>query len=95
MGAPLKIETGRMTSKGQVLIPKAVRDAIGLAPNAPYKVMINEKNQAVIAPIGYGPEDAEERVRRMREGLNALRGISKLGMSTDEYMKLIRGDFEP
>jgi antitoxin PrlF len=50
MNAQSKIETGRMTSKGQVLIPKAVRDAIGLAPNAPYKVMINDQNQAVIAP---------------------------------------------
>ncbi len=95
MNAYTKIDTGRMTSKGQVLIPKAVRDATGLKPNAPYKVMINEKNQAVIAPIGYGPDDAEERVRRMREGIAKLRGTGKLGMGTDAYMKLIRGDFEP
>jgi antitoxin PrlF len=91
----IKGEKGRMTSKGQVLIPRAVSDAIGLAPNAPYKVMINDQNQAVVAPVGHGPEDAEEGVRRMREGLRALRGVSKLGMSTDEYVKLIRGDFEP
>jgi antitoxin PrlF len=95
MNAHTKIETGRMTSKGQVLIPKSVRDAIGLAPNAPYKVTVNEHSQAVISPIGYGPEDAEERVRRMREGLAKLRGTSKIGMSTDDYMKLIRGDYEP
>jgi antitoxin PrlF len=95
MNANTKIDTGRMTSKGQVLIPKAVREAVGLKPNAPYKVMVNDQNQAVIAPIGYGPEDADERVRRMREGLARLRGSSQIGMSTDEYMKLIRGDFEP
>jgi antitoxin PrlF len=95
MNASIKIETGRMTSKGQVLIPKAVREAIGLAPNASYKISVNDQRQAVIAPIGYGPEDAEERRRRIREGLDALTGISKIGMSTDEYMKLIRGDFEP
>lgn len=95
MNAHSKIETGRMTSKGQVLLPKAVRDAIGLKPNAPYKVMVNDQNQAVIAPIGYGLEDAEERVRRMREGIAMLRGTSKLGMATDEYMTLIRGDLEP
>ena len=95
MNAYTKFETGRMTSKGQVLIPKAVRDAVGLRPNAPYKVMVNDQNQAVVAPLGHGPEDADERVRRMREGILKLRGTSKLGMTTDEYMKLIRGDFEP
>jgi antitoxin PrlF len=95
MNAPSKIERGRMTSKGQVLIPKAAREAAGLKPNAPYKLRVNEQNQIVIEPLGYGPEDAEERVRRMREGIAKLRGTSKLGMSTDEYMKLIRGDYEP
>lgn len=95
MNAPAKIETGRMTSKGQVLIPKAAREAVGLKPNAPYKLRVNEQKQVVIEPLGYGPEDAEERVRRMREGLMKLTGISKLGMTTDEYMKLIRGDYEP
>ena len=95
MNVPAKIETGRMTSKGQVLIPKAARDAAGLKPNAPYKLRVNEHNQVVIEPLGYGHEDAKERVRRMREGLKKLTGISKLGMTTDEYMKLIRGDYEP
>jgi antitoxin PrlF len=95
MNAQTKSETGRMTSKGQVLVPKAMRDAIGLAPNAPYKITVNAANKAEISPIGYGPEDAEERVRRMREGLKKLTGISKLGMTTDEYMKLIRGDYQP
>lgn len=95
MNAQTKIETGRMTSKGQVLLPKAVRDAIGLKPNAPYKVTVNDQNQAVIAPLGYGPEDAEERVRRMREGIAKLRGTGRSGKSTDEIMKELRGDWEP
>lgn len=95
MNAHTKVETGRMTSKGQVLLPKAVRDAIGLKPNAPYKVMVNEQNQAVIAPIGYGPEDAEERARRVREGLRLLSGSGKSGLTTDEIMRDLRGDWEP
>lgn len=95
MNAHTKIETGRMTSKGQILLPKAVRDAIGLAPNAPYKVTVNDKQQAVVSPLGYGPEDAEERVRRMREGLAMLRGTGKSGKSTNEIMREIRGDWEP
>ena len=95
MNAHTKFESGRMTSKGQVLIPKAVRDAIGLAPNAPYKITINAENKAVISPIGYGPEDAEERVRRMREGLKLLAGTGKSGKTTDEIMRELRGDWEP
>ncbi len=95
MNAHTKVETGRMTSKGQVLLPKAVRDAIGLKPNGPYKVMVNDQNQAVIAPIGYGPEDAEERARRVHEGLKLLSGSGKSGLTTDEIMRDLRGDWEP
>ena len=95
MNAPFKPETGKMTSKGQVLIPKALRDAAGLKPNAPYKVSINEHHQVIIAPIGYGPEDAEERVRRMREGLLKLSGIGQDKRPTDEIMRDLRGDWEP
>ena len=95
MNAPVKPETSRMTSKGQVLIPKAVRDAAGLTPNAPCKIWVNDQNEVVIAPFGYGPEDAEERIRRMREGLLMLSGSGKDGRSTDEIMRELRGDWEP
>lgn len=95
MNAPTKFETGRMTSKGQVLIPKAVREAIGLAPNAPYKVSVNAANKAEISPIGFGPEDSKERARRIREGLAMLRGTGQSGKSTDEIMRELRGDGEP
>ena len=95
MNAHTKVETGTMTSKGQVLIPKAIREAVGLVPGGPVKVMLNEQGQAVVTPIGDGPEDAEERVRRMREGLLAIAGQYKTGQSTDEYMREIRGDYEP
>ena len=84
-----------MTSKGQVLIPKAVREAIGLAPNAPYKITVNGANKAEISPIGYGPEDADERVRRMRDGLAKLSGTGTSGKTTDEIMRDLRGDWEP
>ena len=55
MNAPTKFETGRMTSKGQVLIPKAARDAVGLVPNGPCKIAINDQNQIVIAPLENRP----------------------------------------
>jgi antitoxin PrlF len=97
MNAPSKIETGTMTSKGQILIPKAMREAAGLKPGWPYKVAVNAEGQVVVAPLGFGPDDAQERVRRMREGILAIAGKypNPDGMSTDEYMRELRGDYEP
>lgn len=95
MNAQTKIETGRMTSKGQVLIPKAVRDAVGLKPHAPYKVSVNAENKVVIEALGIGPDDVEERRRRVREGLRLLSGTGKSGQSTDDIMRDLRGSWEP
>jgi antitoxin PrlF len=95
MNAHAKFDTGRLTSKGQVLIPKAAREAAGLKPNGPCKIVVNEHNQVVISPLGFTPEEAEERVRRMREGLKLLTGLSKDGRGTDVIMRELRGDWEP
>ncbi len=97
MNAPTKIETGTMTSKGQVLIPKAMREAAGLVPGRPYKVTVNDAGQVLVEPLGFGPGDAEERMRRMREGLLALAGKypNPDGLTTDQYMRELRGDYEP
>lgn len=84
-----------MTSKGQVLIPKAARDAVGLKPNGPCKVAVNEQNQIVITPLGFGPEDADRRAARMREGLKKLAGLSRDGRGTEAIMRDLRGDWEP
>lgn len=97
MNAQTKIETGKMTSKGQVLIPKALRDEAGLSPNGFYKMRINNDGEIVVGPIGYGAQDAELRRERMITGLKKLRGKypNPDGLSTDEIMREIRGDWEP
>ncbi len=86
-----------MTSKGQVLIPKALRDRNGLVPNGPVRVGLNDRGETVILPNHPKQnETLEQRKARIRAALEAATGIIDLGgLTTDEYMREIRGDWEP
>ena len=100
MNAPSKIDHEaivNMTSKGQVLVPKEIRDLIGLKPGQPVRVGTNAQGQAVIVPTGKAtPQTAEEKQARIRAALERARGTINLGgMTSDEYMKWLRGDWEP
>lgn len=74
----------KLTSKGQVTIPKAIRDALGLDPG-----------DAVEFEIG---EDGKVQLRRafdaqaFRRAAEAARGKGRSGMSTDELMRMTRGE---
>lgn len=100
MNAHSKIELEtlvNMTSKGQVLIPKALRDQSGLVPNGPVRVGINDRGETVVLPA-FDPqrEAPEQRRKRFRQALKNVRGTLDLdGMTTDEYMRELRGDWEP
>ncbi len=101
MNAQTKIEHEtlvNMTSKGQVLIPKVLRDRIGLVPNGPVRVGLNDRGEAVVLPANSRPaETIEEKRSRIRAALEAVAGKypNPEGMTTDEYMKWLRGDWEP
>lgn len=86
-----------MTSKGQVLIPKALRDRNGLVPNGQVRVGLNDRGETVVLPANpVGGETREQRKARIRAALEKATGIIDLdGMSTDEYMRDLRGDWEP
>lgn len=92
-----KIETGTMTSKGQVLIPKAFRDAAGLVPGQPYRMSIDDEGRVIVAPIGISPEEGEARAQRVRAALLAVAGKypNPDGASTDVVMRELRGDYAP
>lgn len=91
MHAPIEDSVDlNMTSKGQVLIPKAIRDKIGLVPNGPVRVGINDRGEAVVLPLPR-EETRDERVAKVRAGIEKMRGTLKTGFaSTDAYMDFIR-----
>ena len=86
-----------MTSKGQVLLPKAIRDRLGLLPGRPVRVGINDRGEAVVLPADRdnARETLEERKARIRASIMSIAGKYSTGQSTDDYMREIRGSFEP
>lgn len=77
--------TTTITSKGQVTIPKRVRDAAGLKPGTAVEVEFDH-GAAVVRPA--------RRIAKsdFRRRIEKVRGTLDLGMTTDEFMKLMRGD---
>ncbi len=75
-----------VTTKGQVTIPKQLRDYLGLEPGSRVDFAWTADGQVVIRPV-----KPEKKSKKKPSRFDALRGTVKLGMSTDEYMNLIRG----
>ncbi len=95
MNASTRIETGMMTSKGQILIPKAIRNAAGLLPGQPYKVSLDSDGRVTVAPLGDGPADVEMRRQAQAKAIDLLAGRFFFGGSTDEVMRELRGNYAP
>jgi len=75
-----------ITSKGQVTLPKRMRDATGLKPGRPVDFALNPNGGIVVTPRAKpAKSDIAKRIEKVR-------GTLKLGMSTDEFMILLRGE---
>jgi len=72
----------KLTSKGQVTIPKRMRDHLGLKPGSEIEFTINNRGEIVLKSNGKRPKSQFE----------AVRGTLNLGMTTDEFMRFVRGD---
>ena len=78
--------TTTITSKGQVTIPKRVRDAAGLKPGKRVNVEFVDGKVVVSPAKKVRDNEFEKRLRRARAKFDIG------GMTTDEFMKLMRGD---
>lgn len=74
-----------LTSKGQVTIPKQIRDALNLAPGSSVEFAVNREGEVVIHRVG-------ARSSRKRDRFEAARGKADVKWRTDDLMTLLRGE---
>ena len=72
----------RITSKGQVTIPKRIRDAAGLLPGTEVEFAIEQEN-VIVRP---SPSRGEELVDHLRAHRDEFE------LTTDEIMAMTRGE---
>ena len=76
----------QVTVKGQVTIPKRVREYLGIQPGSGVEFEVGPQGDVFLRKAGKPSKQA-----RSRSGYAALRGTRKSGMTTDELMNLLRG----
>ena len=77
-----------LTSKGQVTIPKRIRDELNLLPGASVEFSVNAAGEVVL----HRPRPGKSARRRPRDRFDAVRGSADVRWRTDALMKLLRAD---
>jgi len=77
------VKTVTLNARGQVTIPKQVRDFLSLGPGSEVRFEINRTGEVVIRPV--------VAMVTGRSPLAKLRGTATVRMSTKEIMELTRG----
>lgn len=73
-----------LTSKGQVTIPKQIRDALNLVPGCAVDFAVNRDGEVVIHKVSTHPSRKPDR-------FEAVRGRADVKWRTDDLMNLLRG----
>lgn len=73
-----------MTSKGQVTIPKTIRDALGLTPGSEVFFDVSPDGAVLV----HGKTPAPPALDRFE----AVRGKADIPWRTDDLMRLLRGE---
>ncbi|WP_137932953.1 AbrB/MazE/SpoVT family DNA-binding domain-containing protein [Mesorhizobium comanense] len=83
----------RVTTKGQVTIPKPIRDLLGIGPGSEVEFVAVDGGVRLVAVNENLSE--EEKSRRFSDVLDRMAGTLDLGgMTTDQYMEWLRGPRE-
>lgn len=77
-----------LTVKGQVTIPKQIRDALGLKPGTPVDFAVNREGDVVLhkAPVAKGKTG-----KAPIDRFDAARGKADVKWRTQDLMALLRG----
>ncbi|WP_434618645.1 AbrB/MazE/SpoVT family DNA-binding domain-containing protein [Arthrobacter sp. A5] len=75
----------RITSKGQVTIPQALRNEFGLLPETDVEFVADGDGVRIVKAKARKPDRADR-------AMELLRGSAKTRMTTDEIMALTRGE---
>ena len=78
----------KITSKGQVTIPQAVREQAGLHPHSEVTFEVCANGDVVICAVAQPAASVRSAFKRVRGSANASRFK---GMGTDEFMTFLRG----
>jgi antitoxin PrlF len=76
-----------VTSKGQVTIPKQVREALHVGPGSTVEFDVNKSGEVVLRKVG--GRTASKGAKRDR--FDKVRGTAPIKWRTDELMELLRG----
>lgn len=77
--------TTQLTSKGQVTVPKPIRDSLGLGPGSGVDFSVNAAGEVVLTKAGPKPKAIP------KDRFEAVRGTARVRWRTDDLMKLLRG----
>jgi AbrB family looped-hinge helix DNA binding protein len=77
-----------LTSKGQVTIPKRIRDEMQLLPGSPVEFSVNAAGEVVL----HRSPPASRARRPAPDRFEAVRGRADVHWRTDDLMKLLRAD---
>ena len=73
----------RVTRKGQVTIPKRVRDYLGIAPGSVVAFEVTPDGRILLVKQGAPPKPSR---------FEKVRGTATTKLTTDELMAMLRGD---
>ena len=75
-----------VTRKGQVTVPKQIRDALGINPGTQVAFEVNKDGEVVLRKARHTRREVK------RDRFEAARGRADIKYRTDDLMALLRGE---